>query len=97
MKIENLPSCFGSIKKKRYMKLSYNGQYFSKQIDQNYCSDHFVGEMVDMKYLEGSNILLFPYENGETKQKGLYLLGFIVAGCVVYMGVSDSRTVKKKK
>ena len=45
------------------MKVEYEGQIFDKQIAGNYCESHNIGDIVDIKYLENSNIILLPSES----------------------------------
>ena len=75
MRIENLPaSCIGA--KVRYpVTFSYNGELYEKQTRGNYCKEHHVGELVDIKNLEGSTIILFPNESASFS-----LISFAVLG-----------------
>ncbi|MFC3813319.1 hypothetical protein [Lacihabitans lacunae] len=51
--IEKPGSCLGT-KVKWHMKVEYKG---------NFCENHYIGDIVDIKYIEGSNIILLPYKN----------------------------------
>jgi len=63
MKIEKLPSfCMGT-KSRYFVKYSYNGKIYDKRIKGSYCQDHHLGEIVDMKVMDGSAIILFPHES----------------------------------
>ena len=63
MRIEKLPSsCLGS-KFKYFVIFSYNGKIYDKQTSGSYCEKHHIGELVDMKMLEGSEKILFPKES----------------------------------
>ncbi|MCC8409802.1 hypothetical protein LJ707_12770 [Mucilaginibacter sp. UR6-1] len=61
--ITHLPgSCLGT-KAKWYMKIKVRGQIITKQIPGGYCDDHHIGEKIKVKYLDGSDSVLFPHEN----------------------------------
>jgi hypothetical protein len=63
MKIVKKPvSCLGT-KVKWHMKVEYEGQTFDKQIAGDYCENHNIGDIVEIKYLENSNIILLPFES----------------------------------
>ncbi len=42
------------------MKVSFEGAIHSIRISGNYCESHNIGDMVPIKILEGSDIVLFP-------------------------------------
>lgn len=86
MKIEKLPeSCLGT-KAKYFMTLSYQGTKYIKQIGANYCDHHYVGEMVQMKYLEGYTLVLFPSETGKTNLYSLLAIAVFGIGTIIYLG-----------
>jgi len=63
MRIEHLPpSCIGS-RVRYFVTYSYQGKLFEKATRGNFCEIHFVGEMIDMKYLAGSTIILRDNES----------------------------------
>lgn len=63
MEIIKLPiSCSGT-KINHYATLLYEGQSFVKRIPAGYCDNHRLGEMIEMKYLEGATNILFPNES----------------------------------
>lgn len=63
MRIEKLPnSCLGT-KVKHFVTLSYNSEAYIKRIGGKFCEEHSIGELIDMKVLEGSTIVLFPQES----------------------------------
>lgn len=63
MKIIDIPgSCLGT-KAKWSMKIEYRGVIYSKKIPGNYCEEHRIGDWVDIKYLEGTDILLLPTDS----------------------------------
>ena len=77
MKIEDLPgSCIGS-RSLHYVSLRYGGRKFIKEIPSSYCADHHIGENVDMKFLEGSSVVLLPNESAKTEFYILIILGLI--------------------
>jgi hypothetical protein len=55
-------SCIGT-KSKYSMKVKYQNKIFLKPIGGNYCEKHRVGDKIKMKYLEGQDSILFPYES----------------------------------
>lgn len=63
MQIEKLPrSCIGA-KVRYFVTYSYNGQLYNKSTRGDFCEKHHVGELIDMKYLEGSKKILRPNES----------------------------------
>lgn len=64
MQIVKLPvSCIGS-KVPYYVNFNYNGEIYNKQVRGNFCEKHHIGEMMDIKMLEGSSNILFPNQSG---------------------------------
>lgn len=91
MKIEKLPnSCFGT-RVNHYATLSYEAQEYIKQIPAGYCDKHHVGELVDMKFLEGSSVILFPNESAKSQFYSTIILGLI--GLIMFV----SQMIKIKK
>ena len=77
MKIEKLPaSCLGT-KVNHYVILSYAGEIFEKKIGGMFCDEHHVGELIEMKYLEGGKEPLFPKESVISNLIAYSLLGLI--------------------
>lgn len=64
MKITEIPGNVTSTKVKYHMTLSYKGKTFDKQIGVLTANRHSVGEMINMRYLEGNDKILFPQETG---------------------------------
>lgn len=63
MKIERIPSfCYGT-KSRYFVKYSYGGEIYDKSIKGSYCQDHYLGEIVEMKIMKGSTVILFPHES----------------------------------
>ena len=75
MRIEHLPkNCIGS--KIRYNVIySYKGKMFGKMARGNFCREHFIGEYVNMKYLEGYTTILKPDESAMFNLLSSLLLG----------------------
>lgn len=82
MRIEKLPgSCIGS-KVRYFVTYSYNGELYEKATRGSYCEDHYVGELVDMKYLEGYKRILHPHESSTMKLMsfaGLSVIGLTIS------------------
>lgn len=63
MKIVEKPSsCLGT-KVKWFMKVEYQGVIYPKQIDGNYCEKYNIGDLVEIRYLDGSGIILLANES----------------------------------
>jgi len=63
MRIVDKPgSCLGT-KVKWFMKVEYQGIVYSKQIGGAYCEAHNIGDMVQIKYLQGQQRVLLPDES----------------------------------
>lgn len=63
MRIEKLPkSCIGS--RVRYnVFYSYKGKLYAKMTRGDFCEKHYVGELIEMKFLEGYKTILRPGES----------------------------------
>lgn len=93
MRIEKLPnSCLGT-KVKHFATLSYAGEDYIKRIGGKFCDEHNVGELIDMKYLEGSSIVLFPKESVSRNLISFGVLGLLGLG----MGMIIYNLVKSKR
>ncbi|WP_343672641.1 hypothetical protein [Chitinophaga sp.] len=80
MKITEISGHCITTKAKYYMKLSYQGRIFDKQIGVRFCEDHAVGDLINMRYLEGYDKLLFPTDDGKSEfwsGIGLGVLGLV--------------------
>ena len=63
MRIEKLPSsCIGA-KVRYFVSFSYNGEIYNKVTRGDFCDKHHVGEMIDIKWLNGSKYILWPHES----------------------------------
>ncbi len=82
MRIERLPSsCLGT-RIKHFTTLSYNGKMFVKRIGDRFCDEHYVGELIDIRFLEDSSTVLFPNESvipNLLAFGGLAILGIIMS------------------
>ena len=63
MKIVEIPGFCSGTKAKHYMRVRYSDIIFLKQIGANFCTEHNVGEEINMIYLKGQDQILFPEEN----------------------------------
>ncbi|WP_316839140.1 hypothetical protein [Pedobacter gandavensis] len=73
MEIIDKPAlCLGT-KIKWMVKLKFQDKIFPKQVSGAFCEEYAVGQEVEMRYLDGSDIVLFPKEGvlGEFIASGL--------------------------
>ena len=77
MRIEKMPAnCLGG-KSYYFAKLSFRDTIYDVRINGNFCDQHHVGELIDMKYLTGSSIVLFPNESVTTQiVSGIFISSF---------------------
>lgn len=76
-RIESLPrSCIGS-RVPYFVKFSYNGDLYDKQIRGSFCEEHSVGEIYEMKILKGSKYILFPRESALSDLLSFGILGLL--------------------
>lgn len=91
MRIEKLPnSCLGT-KAKHFAVFNYKGQDYIKRIGGKFCDEHNIGELIDMKYLEGSSVVLFPKESVLRNLASFGVLGFLGLGMIIYHLVKSKR------
>lgn len=83
MRIHKLPTLCPGTKSRYFVKYSYNGKYYDKQIKGSYCQDHYAGEIVDMKFMNGSPIVLFPNESISLSLVSFALLG--IFGLIIFI------------
>jgi len=84
MKIVEKPySCIGT-KAKWFMKVEYQGNIYSKQIGGQFCEEHKIGDVVEMKFLETSTTVLFPHESVSHELFALFLMSFIGLSSLIY-------------
>lgn len=93
MRIEELPKiCIGS--RVRYnVTYSYEGVIYQKQTRGDFCQRHIVGEMIHMKYLKGSEIILRPEESSVVSFVSLAVLG--LGGLII--SISQWKKIAKSK
>lgn len=94
MRIEQLPKiCIGA--RVRYnVKYSYQGIFYNKSTRGDFCQRHYVGEMIDMKYLNGSEIILRPNESAMISFISLAVLG--LGGLIIsILQWKKSRSLKR--
>ncbi len=93
MKIEDLPkSCVGA-KVRYFVKYSYEGEIYEKATRGNFCEKHHIGELIDMKFLEGSKTILRPDESAMMNLLSFFTLGIL--GIVI--SISQWRKMKLAK
>jgi len=81
MKIEKKPAYCLATKTSHHATFNYQGKRYIKRISAAFCNEHKVGDLVDMKMLEGSTVILFPTESIEEElwlTGGLGLFGVIL-------------------
>lgn len=80
MQITRLPkSCVGA-KVRYFVVYSYEGIEYEKATRGDFCQRHSVGEVIDMKYLEGSKTILRPDESVMTNLISFGALGLLGIG-----------------
>lgn len=62
MKIEEL-KCRPGTKNKDFGTFSYDGKVYKRRIGYNFCSNQKIGDLVKVKYLKGSNKIIFENES----------------------------------
>lgn len=75
MRIEKLPKSSIGAKVRYFVTYSYKGKFYNKPTRGNFCEKHSVGELMDMKMLEGSKYILFPNESALTNLISFGILG----------------------
>lgn len=60
--IDKPGSCIGT-RAKWGMKVKYQDKVFSKQISSSFCEAHTIGDMIEVRYLEGEDRIVLPEEN----------------------------------
>ncbi|MBX9732444.1 MAG: hypothetical protein K2X37_00120 [Chitinophagaceae bacterium] len=93
MRIEELPrSCIGA-KVRYFVKYSYNGKVYEKATRGDFCQRHYVGELIDMKFLKGSDVILRPGESVMLNLLSLVFLGLFGAS----VSISQWKKLKKSR
>lgn len=90
MTIVGLPkSCIGA-KVRYFVTYSYDGVNYDKATRGNYCETHYIGQLIDMKVLEGSNTILRPDESAR-----MNLLSFVALGLLgAWISISQWHKMK---
>jgi hypothetical protein len=82
MKIEQLPkSCIGA-KVRYFVTYSYEGAFYEKATRGDFCERHYVGELINMKFLKGSKTILMPNES--------VMIELISLGALALLGIGIS-------
>lgn len=93
MKIESLPkSCIGA-KVRYFVTYSYNGKMYDKPTRGDFCERHHVGELMDMKMLDGSKYILFPDESALKSLISFGILGLF--GLI--LSISQWKNIRNEK
>lgn len=93
MKIESLPkSCIGA-KVRYFVTYSYNGKIYDKPTRGDFCERHHVGELMDMKMLDGSKYILFP---DESALKSLISFGILGLFGLIF-SISQWKNIRNEK
>ena len=84
MRIEKLPnSCLGT-RVKHFTTLSYDNEKYIKRIGGKFCDEHNIGELIDIKYLKGSSVVLFPEESVIPNLVSFGVLGLLALLMIIY-------------
>jgi hypothetical protein len=84
MEIVKMPGKRLTSKTKHFVHFRYNGRVFSKQVGSVFLSEYAVGQMVEMRYLEGETSVLFPNETGKVDYVMFILLGVFLLYVLIY-------------
>lgn len=76
--IEKPSSCLGT-KAKWFMKVKYQGKILGKQIPSKFCEEHLIGDIIQVRYLNGEDRILLPEEGVG--------LEFISSGVFILLGL----------
>lgn len=89
--IEKPRSCLGT-KVKWFMKVRYQDKILAKQIPSIFCEEHRVGDIIQVRYLEGEDRILLPEEGVglEFIASGVFIL---VGLYVVYIGIANGKNM----
>jgi len=90
MEIVSLPkSCIGA-KVPYIVKFKYAGVIYDKQTRGDFCEIHYIGQLVELKWLDGIDTVLFPFESGWVEVVSDILLG--VLGLVTCVAIWRNRS-----
>ena len=82
--IDKPNSCIGT-KVKWFMKIKYKDKIISKQISSGFCQEHNKGDIIKVKYLNGTDNVLLPEDNIITEFISTAIIG-LVGLYVIYLG-----------
>ena len=91
MKILKLPSYCGLTRGKYYADFFYETMTFNKRIPTGFCDKHKVGELVDMKYLESEETVLFPNETVKAEFIAIAIFLFLGLLSIFYSFYNKSK------
>lgn len=77
--ITHIPICSGT-RVKYFMKFTYDGQEFDKRVSCGFADTHKVGETIELRHTDGTDIFLFEKENKETE--------FVSTGLLAILGIA---------
>lgn len=84
MKLIHIPtSCIGA-KVPYFIKFEYNGDVYDKKVRGDFCEKHHVGEIFDIKMLEGQDHILWPDESLIIDMLGSVALGIVGLFFMIY-------------
>jgi hypothetical protein len=73
-----------SKRSKEDITFEYNGEQYIKYVRARIYNQHHLDEVVDMKFLNGSEKIMFPHETGKMELLALILLLMFGLGTVIY-------------
>jgi hypothetical protein len=88
MRIEALPNACLGTKVPYFVNFSYNGTTYDKQTRGDFCEKHSVGELINIRMLEGSKYVLFENESA--------LFNLLSCGAISLFGLILAITQWKK-
>jgi hypothetical protein len=93
MRIEKLPkSCLGA-RINHYATFSYDGTLYIKQIPPGFCDKHYIGEFVEMKFLDKHSVILFPNESAKRELISAIFLAIVGLG----MSITQWKKIRNEK
>lgn len=84
-----IPNCSGT-KIKYYMKFIYAGKEFDKRVDCGFASRYKVGDTINLKHKEGTDIFLFECEKIVKEFISTGLLA-ILGTSMIFIGIRKNR------
>jgi hypothetical protein len=74
MQIVEIPRVCSGTKAKHFMKVRYKANIYSKQIGPDYCGMYKAGDIIQMKYLDGEDQIIFPKDDSIVDIVSAFLL-----------------------